>query len=408
MRDEVRLFWKTAVPLTVVTLTCGIATCWQVDDGNSIRRNIAEKASICRGRTEQGDAIAQYELGSRYYHGQGVPQDYAEALCWYRKSAEQGDSKAEYAIGYMYYHGQAVSQNYAEALRWYRQAAEQGDPKAQYELGYIYYQGNAVTQDYAEAVRWYRKAAEQGDAMAQDGLGLAYSQGKGVPQDYFEAVRWCRKAAEQGYATAQYDLGRMYYSGKGVPQDYAEAARWFRMAADQGDARARYVLGLKTHPGTMSKVYLSIAVLGGTLLLIDSLLLGRRTRNRQRRATALTGILGLCWVGLNLYGFSRVGTLETGLLVDAFYFAKSFLAGTFGAMLIFLIWRQSAKIPVGMAGTLLIGFNIYGVAHYDLRRLTPAIRAFYSGNGFLIGMTIVLAIALWLPTKKDQRNSESR
>ena len=29
-------------------------------------------------------------LGDCYYKGQGVPQDYAQAVSWYRKAAEQG------------------------------------------------------------------------------------------------------------------------------------------------------------------------------------------------------------------------------------------------------------------------------------------------------------------------------
>ncbi len=30
-----------------------------------------------------------------YEKGQGVPQDYAEAVSWYRKAAEQGDAYAQ-------------------------------------------------------------------------------------------------------------------------------------------------------------------------------------------------------------------------------------------------------------------------------------------------------------------------
>ena len=34
--------------------------------------------------------------------GQGVPQDYKEAVKWYRLSAEQGDAQAQYNLGVMY------------------------------------------------------------------------------------------------------------------------------------------------------------------------------------------------------------------------------------------------------------------------------------------------------------------
>ena len=61
--------------------------------------------------------------------------------------------------------GQGVPQDYAEAVKWYRLAAEQGYAAAQYNLGVMYDNGQGVPQDYAEAVKWYRLAAEQGDAM---------------------------------------------------------------------------------------------------------------------------------------------------------------------------------------------------------------------------------------------------
>ena len=41
-----------------------------------------------RPLAEQGLAVAQFNLGLMYDEGQGVPQDYAEAVKWYRKAAE--------------------------------------------------------------------------------------------------------------------------------------------------------------------------------------------------------------------------------------------------------------------------------------------------------------------------------
>ncbi len=35
------------------------------------------------GSAEQGDTWGQYELGSLYHNGHGVPQDYVEAYMWY-------------------------------------------------------------------------------------------------------------------------------------------------------------------------------------------------------------------------------------------------------------------------------------------------------------------------------------
>jgi S1-C subfamily serine protease len=170
----------------------------------------------------------------RYINGEGVPQDDAEAVKWYRKAADQGDAVAQNNLGACYDNGQGVPQDHAAAVRWFRSAAEQGFAGAQYGLGVCYANGRGVPQDDVEAVKWWRKAAEQGDAQAQHNLGCCYANGQGVSQDYVEAVRWYRKAAAQGFADAQANLGVCYANGQGVPQNYVEAYKWFNLAAAQG------------------------------------------------------------------------------------------------------------------------------------------------------------------------------
>ena len=69
-------------------------------------------------------------MGWCYEKGQGVPQDYAEAVKWYRKAAEQGYADAQYNLGSCYYNGKGVPQNYAEAVKWYCKAVGQGHADA--------------------------------------------------------------------------------------------------------------------------------------------------------------------------------------------------------------------------------------------------------------------------------------
>lgn len=49
------------------------------------------------------------DLGDKHYYGIGVEQNYAEAVKWYRKAAEQGNAKAQYNLGSCYYNGKALS-----------------------------------------------------------------------------------------------------------------------------------------------------------------------------------------------------------------------------------------------------------------------------------------------------------
>jgi hypothetical protein len=186
-------------------------------------------------RTEAAEGIyeeASLYLGFSYYDGQGVPQDYAEAMKWLRKSTPSEFGIAELLLGECYFYGRGVQQDYAEALRWYCSAADRGEStEASFNLGLMYAEGNGVPQDFTEAARWYRKAAEEGNAAAQYSLGIAYYHGQGLAQDYVGALKWCGKAAQQGHATAQYYLGLAYYNGKGVSQDYVEAYKWMDLAA---------------------------------------------------------------------------------------------------------------------------------------------------------------------------------
>ncbi len=54
--------------------------------------NYQKALEIFKILAEQGDTAAQAYLGLMYHMGQGVTQDYTEAINWYRKAAERRDS----------------------------------------------------------------------------------------------------------------------------------------------------------------------------------------------------------------------------------------------------------------------------------------------------------------------------
>ena len=165
----------------------------------------------------------------------------AQELADLRASAKAGDTDTQVLLGAMYYIGDGIPQDFAEAVAWFREAAAQSHAAAQYFLGVMYAKGEGVPQDEAEAASWYREAAAQGHTIAQLTIGLMYFTGRGVPQDDTEASVWIRKAAEQGHTDAQLTIGDMYRDGRGVPQDDVEAVAWYRRADEQGhtDAQAR-------------------------------------------------------------------------------------------------------------------------------------------------------------------------
>jgi TPR repeat protein len=135
-------------------------------------------------------AAGELEDGIDAYH----QQDYAKALELWKPLAEQGNAAAQYQLGTLYAEGKGVQQSDATAVAWFARAANQGNAAAQYNLAASYAEGLGVPKDDAAAARWFRRAAEQGMAFAQLNLGILYTTQRGVPADYVEAVKWLELA----------------------------------------------------------------------------------------------------------------------------------------------------------------------------------------------------------------------
>jgi hypothetical protein len=76
-----------------------------------------------RARAEAGDAEAQFNLGTVYADGEGVPQADAEAARWFRLAADQGHANAQTNLGIMYDTGRGVPQDHVQAHMWFNLAA---------------------------------------------------------------------------------------------------------------------------------------------------------------------------------------------------------------------------------------------------------------------------------------------
>ena len=124
--------------------------------------------------------------------------DYATALREWQPLAEQGDALAQFNLGLLYHKGRGVAQDDVQARKWYAKAAAQGLAKAQFSLGTLYFNGEGGAKDYQQALRWFRQAADQGEAVAQTKIGIMYDDGEGVPQDKVQAYKWLSIAVTNG------------------------------------------------------------------------------------------------------------------------------------------------------------------------------------------------------------------
>ena len=70
-----------------------------------------------RTAAQEGDSAAQCYLAICYQTGQGVKQDYQEAVKWFRRAADQNDAAAQCYLGFCYQIGQGVPQEYSQAAK---------------------------------------------------------------------------------------------------------------------------------------------------------------------------------------------------------------------------------------------------------------------------------------------------
>ena len=77
---------------------------------------------------------ADFQKGMEAYNN----GDFATALKEWKPLAEGGDTDAQYNLGIMYDEGQGVPQDYQEAVKWMTLAANQGKAEAQKNLGILY------------------------------------------------------------------------------------------------------------------------------------------------------------------------------------------------------------------------------------------------------------------------------
>ena len=217
----------------------GVVFAGPLEDGQAAynRDDFGTALLLMRPLAEQGNASAQITLGSMYFSGRGIAQDYKEALKWYRMAADQGDANAQVILASIYINGASslngdIIPDYKEGLRWLRLAADQKNAEAQYELGAMYQWGEHVIQNYIEAAKWYRLSAAHGDGAAQFNLATMYAEGMGVGRDYVRAHMWFNIVAAHGVAEAA--ERRNTIEQRMTPQQVAEAQAMARKCEASG------------------------------------------------------------------------------------------------------------------------------------------------------------------------------
>jgi TPR repeat protein len=201
-------------------------------------------------RSSTGDAIAQYYLGEMFYYGEGVTQNYAEAMWWYSLSAEQGDPDAMYSIGHLYENGMGVDVSIDRAIEWYTKGIEAGSEQAEVAFAAIYLDEESGYFNPEAGLATLSELAVLGNSGAQFILGGVFEDGKLVTQNIATALRWYRLAAEQGDLDARDAYSRIF-NVRQYAEDYPALLRYLGFTQDNAEALYCENLVFYTGYGTM-------------------------------------------------------------------------------------------------------------------------------------------------------------
>jgi TPR repeat protein len=91
------------------------------DKGQGVSKDEVQAMKWYRLAADQGRSDAQYQLGHLYYK----QNNYAEAAKWFHLAADQGRADAQTNLGAMYAEGEGVPQDYLQALMWFTLSAAQ-------------------------------------------------------------------------------------------------------------------------------------------------------------------------------------------------------------------------------------------------------------------------------------------
>src|SRR5712692_1025911 len=140
--------------------------------GLLVPRDFSATKSWMLKSAEQGYVPAQEAMGEMYLinvRDNGPIRDYGDADRWLRLAATQGNADAQFWLGTGYERGWFGTIDYREALKWLRKAADQGLPNAQLSLGQMYEDGEGV-----------RESDSLGGQLVPEGGGPLFWRGRGL------------------------------------------------------------------------------------------------------------------------------------------------------------------------------------------------------------------------------------
>lgn len=151
---------------------------WAIDNHDSTNEQIVNKVIECyRLCMAQNMPVAALNLGTFYYNGRSVEQDFDKAFELYKIAADAGELRATCNIGYCYYYGRNREVDYSEAYKYFFLGAMLfEDSNCIYKLGDMYLNGYSTEKNEKYAYMLYERAFKHASENPQDSDCLADTQ----------------------------------------------------------------------------------------------------------------------------------------------------------------------------------------------------------------------------------------
>lgn len=229
--------------LLVVTVALSGATGFAVAHEQGEHTNAAALTAIQSGNAEEarkiwlhlaeeGDAVAQSNMGGLLLSGALGQPDYKGALEWFTKAAAQNNPSALVSLGHLYSAGLPglLTADKVQSIDYFRRAADLGNAEGAYFYGDLTLQSGSPTTEAAGA-QSILKAAEAGFPPAMNRVGTFFQTGAYVERDLSKAIEWYEGASKAGYSESTYLLGEIAMNGDSGTVNMPEALEKFEAAA---------------------------------------------------------------------------------------------------------------------------------------------------------------------------------
>ncbi len=222
---------------------------------------------ILIAQSEEGNPDAKFYLGSLYYIGKGLKQDYLKAIDLFEEASERGNIAATFNLGIIYAKGRGVEIDEKKAFEYYKRAAFGGLPQAQYNYALWLREGRVEDPKPVEAMEWFKVSSNKNFDRSSIELAKGYENGTAGRRDYREAVNLYRRARanedyrdNSPYFNSTFYLGKLYLRGLGVAKDEKKGLKFVKDAANGNVSEAIIEMAKIYEQGRYVKKDLKVAL----------------------------------------------------------------------------------------------------------------------------------------------------